>query len=115
MPDKIIDGPFTIGQGKAIPVDHVGPASYTTGGETFGNINNQTGIAILGLSTLDNVIGGPSLSGNYFVYCIPSGAGGRKTFKLVWVTATTGIPTTTQVTTAVSLVLETVRLLVIGR
>lgn len=106
---------FTIGQGRAIPDDHAGPKSYTTGGETFGNSNSQTGISILGLGILDNVIGGPSLSGNYFVYAIPSGAGERKTFKLVWVTATTGIPTTTQVTNGTDLSAETVRLLVVGR
>ena len=106
---------FTMGQGRAIPLDHAGPASYTTGGETFGNSNAMTGVTTQGLAVLDNVIGGPSLSGNYFVYCIPSGTGERKTFKLVWVTATTGIPTTTQVTAAVSLTAETVRLLVIGR
>ena len=64
---------------------------------------------------LDNVIGGPSNSGNYFVYAIPQSKGECKTFKLVWVTATAGIPTTTQVTAAVALTAETVRLLVIGR
>ncbi len=114
MSDKAL-ATFTAGQGRLIPVDHAGPASYTTGGETFGNSNVFTGVAALGLGSLDNVIGGPSLSGNYFVYAIPSGTGERKTFKLVWVTATTGIPTTTQVTAAVDLHAETVRLLVIGR
>lgn len=114
MSDKAL-ATFTIGQGRAIPVDHVGPASYATGGETFGNSNSMTGISTLGLGSLDNVIGGPSLSGNYFVYAIPSGAGERKTFKLVWVTATTGIPTTTQVTNTTNLSAETVRLLVLGR
>ena len=106
---------FTIGQGKAIPVNHVGPASYPTGGETYGTANNQTGITVQGLATLTNVIGGPSNSGNYFVYAIPQSVGETKTFKLVWVTATTGIPTTTQVTAATNLNAETVRLLVIGR
>lgn len=114
MSDKAL-ATFTIGQGRAIPVDHAGPSSYTTGGETFGNANSMTGISVLGLGSLDNVIGGPSNSGNYFVYAIPSGKGERKTFKLVWVTATTGIPTTTQVTAAVDLSAESVRLLVVGR
>ena len=106
---------FTIGQGKAVPVNHVGPASYTTGGETYGSINNQTGISVQGLGSLDAVLAGPANSGNYFVYAIPQSTGESKTFKLVWVTATTGIPTTTQVTAAVNLSAETVRLLVIGR
>ena len=106
---------FTIGAGKAIPVNHVGPASYATGGESYGTANNQTGITVQGLATMTNVIGGPANSGNYFVYAIPQSTGESKTFKLVWVTATTGIPTTTQVTAAVNLSAETVRLLVIGR
>jgi len=93
-------------------LDHTGPTSYATGGETFGNQNSQTGISFQGLAELDAVIGGPSKSGNYFVYAYPSN---QKQFKLVWVTATTGIPTTTQVTAAVDLSAETVRLLVIGR
>jgi hypothetical protein len=90
-------GLYTAGQGRVVPIDHTGPSSYTTGGETYGNQNSQTG---------------PSKSGNYFVYAYPSN---QKQFKLVWVTATTGIPTTTQVTAAVDLSAETVRLLVIGR
>lgn len=107
---------YTIGQGRAIPIDHTGPASYTTGGETFGSINNQTGITVLGLATLDFVDPiGPTNSGNYFVYAIPTGIGERKTFTLVWVTATTGIPTSTQVTNGTNLSAETVRILVIGR
>lgn len=107
---------FTIGQGKEITVDHTGPASYTTGGETFGNINNQTGISTLGLGSLDFVDPiGASNSGNYFVYALPTGTGSRKTFKLIWVTATSGIPSSTQVTATTNLSGETVRLLVIGR
>lgn len=105
-------GLYTAGQGRVVPVDHVGPSSYTTGGETYGNQNSQTGISVLGLAELDAVIGGPSKSGNYFVYAYPSN---QKQFKLVWVTATSGIPTTTQVTAAVDLSGETVRLLVVGR
>ena len=114
MSDKSL-ATFTIGQGKALPVDHGGPKSYTTGGETFGSSNAQTGVSVLGLGSLTNVIGGPANSGNYFVYAIPSGTGERKTFKLVWVTASSGIPTGTQVTAAVDLSAEVVRLLVIGR
>jgi hypothetical protein len=107
---------FTVGQGKAIPIDHTGPASYTTGGETFGSINNQTGITVLGLSILDYIdVEGPTLSGNYYVYAQPTGTGERKTFKLIWVTATAGIPSSTQVTAATNLSAETLRMLVFGR
>ena len=112
MADKVLST-FTIGQGKAIPVNHTGPASYATGGETYGSINNQTGVVLVRL--VRYVAAGPTNSGNYFVYAYPTGTGESKTYKLVWVTATTGIPTTTQVTAAVNLSAENVRLLVVGR
>ncbi len=113
MSDKVLAS-FTIGQGRALPVHHTGPKLYTVGGETFGTNNVMTGIAGLGLGSFDFIVGGPSNSGNYFVYCIPQSTGECKTYKFVWVTATTGIPTTTQAT-AIDLSAETVRLLVIGR
>ena len=76
---------FTIGQGRLIPADHTGPASYTTGGETLGNSNLMTGVSILGLGSLDAVHAcNLSISGNYHVLTQPTGAGERKTFKLVW-------------------------------
>ena len=107
---------FTIGQGKAIPTDHTGPKSYTTGGEVVGSVNNQTGITILGLATLDIVIAiDTTISGNYGVIVQPVGKGEQKTFKLIWVTATAGIPGTTQVTAATDLSGETIKLLYIGR
>ena len=107
---------FPTGQGKNLIVDHTGPASYATGGETIGSINNQTGISFLGLATLDFVdIQGPSVSGNYAVISQGTGTGERKTSKLIWVTATSGIPSTTQVTNGTNLSAETVRLMVTGR
>lgn len=107
---------FTIGQGKAIPVDHTGPASYTTGGETLGQINNQTGITVQGLAVLDAVlVVGVAISGSYWVMAQPTGTGERKTFKLLWFTATAGVPTLTQVTSTTNLSAETVRLVYIGR
>ena len=116
MSDKAL-ATFTIGQGRAIPVDHAGPKSYTTGGETLGQINNQTGITVLGLGILDDVLGSGSVSvsGNYGVIVQPVGKGEQKTFKLIWVTATSGIPSTTQVTSTTDLSAETVKLVYIGR
>jgi hypothetical protein len=109
-------GHFTIGQGKAIPTDHSGPASYVTGGETLGQINNQTGITTLGLAVIDIVIAvDNTISGNYGVLVQPVGKGEQKTFKLIWVTATAGIPTSTQVTAGTNLSGETIKLLYIGR
>lgn len=91
MSDTILDR-FTIGSGKIIPVDHTGPASYVEGGETLGMINNQTGLSVAGLGSLDMVLGSGSLSlsGNYSVAVQATGTGVRKTFKLVWFTAEAG-------------------------
>lgn len=109
-------GIYPAGQSKNIIVDHTGPASYTTGGETFGNLNNQTGITLLGLAVLDFVdVQGPSVSGNYSAVVQITGTGERKTCKIIWVTATAGIPSTTQVTAATNLSGETIRLMVTGR
>lgn len=105
-------GLYTAGQGRVIPLDHTGPASYVTNGETLGSYNSQTGVTLQGLAELDAVIGGPSKSGNYFVYAIPVN---QKQFTLVWVTATAGVPSATQVTATTNLSAETVRLVVIGR
>jgi len=111
---------FTIGQGKAIPVDHKGPASYAgAAGETIGQINNQTGITAQGLSVLDAVLGSGTLSdsGNYSVIVQPTGTGERKTFTLLWfaVTYSTGVLVETQVTASTNLSAETVRLVYVGR
>lgn len=93
MGDTVLDR-YTVGSGKIIPVDHTGPASYATGGETLGTTNNFTGISVVGLGSLDMVLGSGSLSdsGNYQVQVQPSGTGVRKTFKLLWFAAsgTTG-------------------------
>lgn len=105
-----------IGQAKLIPTDHTGPVSYTTGGETLGQVNNQTGITLLGLAVIDIVIAvDNTISGNYGVLVQPVGKGEQKTFKLIWVTATAGIPTSTQVTAGTNLSAETIKLLYIGR
>lgn len=89
MSDTILDR-FTIGAGKLLPVDHTGPASYTTGGEPLGATNSITGIAAVGLGSIDIVLGSGnlSLSGNYQVAAQQSGLGSRKTFNLLWFYAT---------------------------
>lgn len=116
MADTILDR-FTIGQGKILPVDHTGPASYTTGGETVGTLNNLTGIAILGLDSIDTILGSGSLSvsGNFWVVVQPTGTGVRKTYKILWFTATAGVPSLTQVSAATNLSAETVRLAYVGK
>jgi hypothetical protein len=102
---------FPIGAGKFIPLDHTGPTSYATGGETIGTSNNLTGISTQGLSVIDFVDGGGSVSGTYFVISYPVGTGSRKTYKLLWFVTATGA----QVANAVNLSAETVRLVVVGR
>jgi hypothetical protein len=115
MSDKAVDT-FTIGQGKLIPLDHTGPASYTTGGETIGTTNAFTGIAVLGLSVIDFIdCSGLSVSGNFWVQAQVTGTGSRKSWKLLWFTATASVPSLTQVAAAVNLTAETVRLVYIGR
>src|SRR6185369_415942 len=105
---------FTIGQGKAIPVDHTGPTSYTTGGETLGSANNQTGVTLQGLATIDAVlVMGLAVSGSYWVLAQPVGNGEAKTFKLLWFTATAGVPTLTQVTSTTDLSAQHVRLVIV--
>lgn len=90
MGDTVLDR-FTIGAGKLLPVDHTGPASYTSGGETLGAINNMTGISVVGLGSLDMVLGSGSLSesGSYEVKVQQTGLGSRKTFNLLWYYAPT--------------------------
>lgn len=83
MADKVIDS-FPIGAGKLIPVDHTGPASYATGGETLGAINNQTGVTAQGFGAIDMVVGGVSLSGLFEVVGQMTGKGARKTWLLIW-------------------------------
>lgn len=69
-----------------ITCDHTGPASYTTGGETLGTTNLQTGVSFQGLAGIDNILstGTLSVSGNYWVLAQPTGSGSRKTWKLLW-------------------------------
>ena len=114
---KLPDYPARLGDKQLIVVDHAGPASYTTGGETLGNLNAQTGIALQGLSAIDEVVGSGTLSvsGNYWVVAQPTGTGPRQTWKLVWFTATASVPSFTQVTSTTNLSAETVRLGYIGR
>lgn len=120
MSDTVLDR-FTIGAGKIIPVDHAGPASYAgpTDGETIGTTNNFTGISVVGLGSLDMILGSGSLSesGNYYVLVQATGTGIRKTFTLFWfaVTYSTGVLVLTQVSADTNLSAETVRLGYVGK
>lgn len=113
---KLAGYPAHAGTKQLNSVDHFGPASYTTGGETVGVTNLMTGISVSGMAYIDQIEGSGSLavSGNYWVLAQPTGTGSRKTWKLLWFTAAAGVPTLTQVTNATNLSAEKVRLTYIG-
>jgi hypothetical protein len=99
------------GRSKLCPVDHLGPVSYTTGGETFPAQNVYGGPNSLGLSGVIWVNGGYSESGTYRIIPIFGGGGAVKgTIKLKWIVVSTGV----EVAAAVNLNAEKIRLLVIG-
>lgn len=81
------------GRSKLCPVDHQGPASYTTGGEIFPQQSSLGGPNSLGLSGVIWSSGGITEDGLYYV--VPVFGGGGKvggTIKLKWynVAASTG-------------------------
>lgn len=95
--------PDTWGQHRAVPFEHLGPASYPSGGEYIGAPQ-------LGVSACAHVGSGVSYSGTYRVDCIYPGAGVRNAVYLKWSNASTG----QEVGNGVNLSGETVRLLVVG-
>lgn len=90
-------------------VDHTGPASYVTGGETLGT-PTYGGSNVLGTRGYTYVSGGMTNSGTYRVDCLYGGSGVRSQVKLRWTVVATGA----QVAATTNLSAETVRLLVIG-
>ena len=97
------------GRSKATIVDHIGPSSYPTGGEKLGQ-GAMGGPNVLGLSGFAYIANGITNSGTYRVEALYSGRGMRSTVLLKWTT----ISTNTEVSSAVDLSGETVRLLAIG-
>lgn len=104
------------GRNKIITVDHYGPTSYTTGGETWPSVNpNQVtgGPNSLGEASVINILNGSgfSESGNYRIVPVYGGKGTIKSnIKLIWYVASTGV----QVAAAVNLSAEVIRLSVLG-
>lgn len=98
------------GRSKLQIVDHTGPASYTTGGETFPQQNVYGGPNSIGLSGVLWCSGGVDESGTYLV--VPVTGGGGKvggTIKLKWFSALG-----TEVTSGADLSTKTIRLHIIG-
>lgn len=91
--------PDLIGRRSAFVGYGNGPASYVTGGDPV--TTGQFGYYIDYLSS-----GVCTVSGTYYVLSIPSGAGPRKTWKVIWYTR----GGTTEVTAAVNLSAEQLQL-----
>lgn len=75
------------GRSKLVIVDHAGPTSYTTGGETFPQQSVYGGPNSLGLSSVSAVLnaGGLTEDGLYWVVPVFGGTGATKgTIKLIW-------------------------------
>ncbi len=110
----------SFGNHKAWVGDHIGPASYTTGGETFAAHDlGWGGLEIVeplnkGLITIgaDTLVAALSISGTYFVTVTmgTSAVGAVASVTITWYVVATGA----EVTAATDLSAEKVRLLVLG-
>ena len=101
------------GRSKWVPLDHYGPKSYVTGGETWPTQSVYGGPSSVGLNGTQAVLGSNfSESGTYYVVPIFGGnAADKGSITLKWyVTATPG----TQVAANTDLSAEVIRFLVVG-
>ena len=99
------------GRVKWTIMDHTGPASYVTGGETFPFQSPYGGPNNAGLSGVYFVVPCWSQDGTYYVQAKYAGAGAvRGTVQLVWYVAATGA----QAASTTPLNGETVRLMILG-
>jgi hypothetical protein len=92
MSDKTVIGVDPVnGRSKLVYVDHAGPASYTTGGESWPQQSSLGGPNAVGLNDITWCNGGYTEDGKYFVLPIFGGAGALKgTIKLKWFSAGSG-------------------------
>lgn len=98
------------GRSKLQIIDHKGPASYTTGGETFPQQSTYGGPNSLGLSGVLACVGGVTENGTYLVVPVFGGSGKvGGTIKLKWFSALG-----TEVGAGIDLSGSVIRLLVIG-
>jgi hypothetical protein len=102
------------GRSKLVIVDHAGPTSYTTGGETFPQQSVYGGPNSVGLNSVSWVGGGVTEDGAYLVVPIFGGAGAEKgTIKLIWYTVAS-LPSLVQPTAGTSVSTSHIRLAVLG-
>ena len=79
------------GRSKLVYVDHKGPSSYATGGESWPQQSSLGGPNSVGLNDVTWCNGGYTEDGKYFVLPIFGGAGALKgTIKLKWFSAGSG-------------------------
>ena len=92
MSDKTVIGVDPVnGRSKLVYVDHAGPASYTTGGESWPQQSTLGGPNAVGLNDVTWCNGGYTEDGKYFVLPIFGGTGALKgTIKLKWFSAGSG-------------------------
>ena len=101
---KLPGYPGPSGGGKMrVVVDHDGPGSYTTGGETITP-------AIFGMKYFDSIIAGLSSDSANYVWPVIAAKGPRTTAKLFWVVLSTGA----EVGSTVDLHAKFVRLTITG-
>ena len=99
------------GRSKWVPLDHYGPASYVTGGEVWPPQSVYGGPNSVGLSGLQWINGGVTESGTYRIIPIFGGnASNKGSILLKWIT----VSNNTEVSAAVNLSAELIRLLAVG-
>ena len=92
MSDKTVIGVDPVnGRSKLTYVDHAGPASYTTGGESWPQQSVMGGPNAVGLNDIAWCNGGYTEDGKYFVLPVFGGIGSLKgSIKLKWFVAGSG-------------------------
>lgn len=116
MADKALYGRDPVnGRSAWNIVDHYGPASYVVGGETWPQAPAGGGPNAIGLASLQWVSQGITESGTYRIVPIFGGTAGnpapvKQSIKLKWYVVSTGL----EVSAAVNLSAEVIRLLAIG-
>ena len=100
------------GRSKWVPLDHYGPKSYVTGGETWPTQSVYGGTNSVGLNGMQSIVMGPCTeSGTYRVIPIYGGnASDKGSITLKWIT----ISTNTEVGAGTDLSAEVIRFLAVG-
>jgi hypothetical protein len=99
------------GSSRAVAVDHYGPTSYTTNGETPFTQSTYGGPNSIGVNSVYWMSGGITESGTYELIPIFGGSGAVKAQPLYkWLVIATGL----EVASTTNLSAEVIRVLVVG-